>query len=394
MFIEDKMNTNALKLITLILLLGVSLSATVLKQQSFEGAPTDTWGYTTNPTPYTNNNDIIWNVDNDFSYSGLPDNIEPLPDGSFVWNAEQTSGVPDNPGTCTLTFDTIDLGLYSGDLSLVFYYYAYYVGKTTGWEGSNDVLNYSIQYDNGSWNSSVSLATNKTAWTKITILIPSASTHVRLRFEVENNKWQEIAAFDLITLETTDPASPITLADFSAFALHSGIEVSWATASEKENSGFKLYRDGEMIAFIDGAGTSTETNEYSYLDKTVVPGQSYTYMLADVSYGGVENTFENDAVTIHANAASTLNTNFILESAYPNPFNPSTTLAFSLLETQDIDLAIFNMKGELQETLFSGEKAAGSYTMTWNASNTESGVYILRARFGNAIQTQKLVLVK
>ena len=392
------MNTKTFKIITLLLLLVVSLSATVLKQQGFESSETDTWNYVASPATYYNlvsaPNYAVWGRDNDLP-SGEPNPVIPLPDaGAFVWNAENTEN--QQPGILhTLSF-TQDLSGYTGDLSVNFYYYTLIYGNASGtWSTTNDVLNYYVEYDNGTnWDTPIALNMGTNAWVKISINIPNASSHVRLRFEVKNNTWQEIAAFDLITLESTDPASPITLSDFSAKALNTGIKVTWSTASEKENSGFKLYRDGDMIAFIDGAGTSTETNAYSYFDKTVVPGQSYTYMLADVSYAGIENIFESDAVTVLANAASTANACFNLETAYPNPFNPSTSIDYSLTETQDVELSIFNMKGELQETLFSGEKTAGQYSQTWNAGNVQSGVYILRARFGNTIQTQKLVLVK
>jgi len=396
------MKTAIFKIMTLLLIMSLSLSAEILLQQGFEGTESNPWGYTTSgpETFWTDKSPwCIWGPDNHLTNLKLPDNLKPLPDnGNYLWNAENTDNLPDNDNNdpCILTFNTIDLSSYSGDLSLNFFYFTFYYNDVTkSWSGANDILNYYVEYDNGTnWDTPIALNMDTDEWTKITINIPESSTHVRLRFEVKNNTYAEIGAFDLITLETTDGATPITLSDFSAKALSSGIELSWTTGSESENSGFKLYRDNEVIAFIEGAGTTTETNDYSYLDKNVIPGKTYTYTLADLSYDNTEEIHENKTITVTAAKNLVDNVSFTLDAAYPNPFNPSTSIDYSLTETQNIELSIFNMKGERVITLFDGERTAGQYSQTWNASHVQSGVYLLRARYGNQITTQKLLLLK
>lgn len=59
-----------------------------------------------------------------------------------------------------------------------------------------------------------------------------------------------------------------------------------------------------------------------------------------------------------------------------------------------VDISIHNMKGEKVAVLQYGEQEAGTYSLTWNASGMESGIYFLRMLVGSAVETQKLLLVK
>ncbi|MCF6268520.1 MAG: discoidin domain-containing protein [Melioribacteraceae bacterium] len=81
--------------------------------------------------------------------------------------------------------------------------------------------------------------------------------------------------------------------------------------------------------------------------------------------------------------------------AYPNPFNPETIIGYSLPEKGDISLSIYNALGQKVETLVSGKKNAGSYTVRWNATNFAAGIYIsrLETSSGKAL-SKKLLLLK
>ncbi|MCH7763264.1 MAG: T9SS type A sorting domain-containing protein [Candidatus Marinimicrobia bacterium] len=85
-----------------------------------------------------------------------------------------------------------------------------------------------------------------------------------------------------------------------------------------------------------------------------------------------------------------------LVPAYPNPFNPVTTIRFSVVETlHATSLHIFDITGRLVETLISGEQLpTGNHSITWNATQQPSGVYFVRLISGSFIQTQKLILMK
>ncbi|MDC0145620.1 T9SS type A sorting domain-containing protein, partial [bacterium] len=88
------------------------------------------------------------------------------------------------------------------------------------------------------------------------------------------------------------------------------------------------------------------------------------------------------------------NVEFSLSNAYPNPFNPTTTIELNLSEASYASVKVFNLKGETVGVLMDGMVDASTYTMTWDASNLSSGVYMIRAEANGQIATQKVMLVK
>ncbi len=85
---------------------------------------------------------------------------------------------------------------------------------------------------------------------------------------------------------------------------------------------------------------------------------------------------------------------FKLHPAYPNPFNPSTSIALDVTRTQDIKLQVFDITGRLVETLFSGKLNAGSHHFIWSPLTAASGMYFVRAYSTDLSQTMKIVLLK
>ena len=84
-----------------------------------------------------------------------------------------------------------------------------------------------------------------------------------------------------------------------------------------------------------------------------------------------------------------------LHGAYPNPFNPSTTIKYDLNVDANVELAIYDVRGRLVETLVDDHQSANSdYKVIWNADMHSSGVYFVRLTAGSEVKTNKIMLVK
>jgi hypothetical protein len=196
----------------------------------------------------------------------------------------------------------------------------------------------------------------------------------------------------------TEDALPITLDKFTAVYKKGNVQITWRTESETDNAKFLIYRDGEVIAAVDGAGTSSEPHDYSYTDIDVLPGKSYTYVLADVSLSNELVVHHDHALTITIDE-QVISEEFALGSNYPNPFNPSTTIPFNVLKESHITLGIYDINGQLVRQLINENYASGAYTAIWDGQNDEgkdlhSGLYIYLMTSNNSTQSGKMLLVK
>jgi uncharacterized protein (TIGR02145 family) len=89
-----------------------------------------------------------------------------------------------------------------------------------------------------------------------------------------------------------------------------------------------------------------------------------------------------------------LPTEFSLDRAYPNPFNPVTKLSFAIPVDSEVSLSVYNLQGREVSTLISGYMDAGYHSVVWNANSHSSGVYFVKMVAGEYVNTQKLMLVK
>ena len=83
-----------------------------------------------------------------------------------------------------------------------------------------------------------------------------------------------------------------------------------------------------------------------------------------------------------------------LGSAYPNPFNPTTSFELNVGNAGHVTMNVYNVMGQVVETLVNNTMDAGSYNITWDATNFSSGMYVLKAETANGLASQKVMLVK
>lgn len=203
----------------------------------------------------------------------------------------------------------------------------------------------------------------------------------------------------LVTVPVTMEISiiPVELTSFVANNDRNNVTLNWATATEVNNNGFHIERklngtnEWTNLSFVSGKGTSTERNNYSYMDKSLSVGK-YSYRLKQVDFDG---TFEySPIIEVDVNAPD----EFTLYQNYPNPFNPSTTIEYSLPEKADVTISIYTAIGELVTTLVNGTIEAGYQKATFNAANLTSGTYIYQIKAVSSertfVDTKKMVLIK
>jgi hypothetical protein len=85
---------------------------------------------------------------------------------------------------------------------------------------------------------------------------------------------------------------------------------------------------------------------------------------------------------------------FELAQNYPNPFNPSTEISFTLVKSEKVKLAVYNLLGKEVAVLVNGTRNAGSQTVTFDAKNLSSGVYFYKLEAGSTMLAKKMMLLK
>ncbi|MCK6543337.1 T9SS type A sorting domain-containing protein [bacterium] len=100
-----------------------------------------------------------------------------------------------------------------------------------------------------------------------------------------------------------------------------------------------------------------------------------------------------------SSSLSSLPEQFRITANYPNPFNPSTTIAFEAPEEAYVTLTVYNTLGQKVKTLYRGVKSSGRHIVQWDATNDSgniqpSGIYIVLLQAGNFSQSHKITLMK
>jgi subtilisin family serine protease len=190
---------------------------------------------------------------------------------------------------------------------------------------------------------------------------------------------------------------PVELASFTAASDENSVTLNWSTATETNNSGFAIERKTTLderwkeVGFVPGFGTTTERKSYSFLDENLTMG-SYSYRLKQIDFAG---TFEySNAVVVEVFSPE----KYTLMQNFPNPFNPSTTIEFSIPQASNVTIEIYNIVGERVASLVNKTLDAGYHRANFNASNLPSGTYVYQLKAsgqnGTFTETKKMLLMK
>ncbi|MBV6418825.1 MAG: Ycf48-like protein [Ignavibacteriaceae bacterium] len=186
---------------------------------------------------------------------------------------------------------------------------------------------------------------------------------------------------------------PVELVSFDGRIENDKIILSWQTASELNNRGFQVEKSFDKerwfnIGFVEGNGTSSESNYYFFIDNEIASGVQF-YRLKQIDYNG---SFEYSKI-IKINSDLTF-ISFRLFQNYPNPFNSSTTVVFDLPEKSLVLIKLYSITGEEVVTLVNGELDSGRYHFLIDGNNLASGVYLLRMISNDFISSKKIIMMK
>ncbi len=264
--------------------------------------------------------------------------------------------------------------------------------------------------------------------------VSNASTiEILKRDDAQDNTWEEltessrddiartitftgVSSFSEYALGAgSDNSLPVTLSSFNVLFSNGTPTLEWTTQSETNNVGWNIYRSpsqniGQAIllnpgAIIIGAGTTTEPTEYTYNDMYAVEeNKTYWYWIESIDNSGETELYGPVSLTIpfgnDNNGTPVASDNYGLHQNYPNPFNPSTLISFALAEESDVELTIYNIKGEKIKSIFNEHVYADQInTAIWNGTDSSgkqvsSGMYFYILITDTEEYKKKMLMVK
>ncbi|MCB9357365.1 MAG: T9SS type A sorting domain-containing protein [Calditrichaeota bacterium] len=190
----------------------------------------------------------------------------------------------------------------------------------------------------------------------------------------------------------------VELMSFDAERVNGGVDLNWSTASELENDHFEITRREigtdvwSTVGIVGASGTTSSQTNYSYTDRSVSDAGFVYQLLASDINGNIEVVGTADVAA--ATPSTAIASEFALVGNYPNPFNPTTNIRFTVADASEITISVYDVQGRLVADLFNGSMEAGVHEIAFNADGLTSGVYFTRMSGAFGSDVMKMVLMK
>lgn len=191
---------------------------------------------------------------------------------------------------------------------------------------------------------------------------------------------------------------PVELTSFTSSVDGKVVTLKWSTATEINNKEFIVERSAYNSESglkkwtergkITGRGTQASPNNYLFMDAVESYGK-YIYRLKQIDLDGTSEYSQELLVE-----AGEIPSDFSLEPNYPNPFNPSTTIRFTLPAATKIHLAVYNLLGEQVALIDDQYLEPGVYERYFSAENVSSGTYLYVLRTSEHSAAGKMNVLK
>jgi hypothetical protein len=196
------------------------------------------------------------------------------------------------------------------------------------------------------------------------------------------------------TISRNEVLLPVEMASFDATQNGDEVQLSWKTASEKNNAGFEVQRsvDGsafQQVGFVEGSGTTSSAQRYSFTDGDVpFEASDVDYRLKQVDTDG--SAEYSDVRTVTLQAPKTVE----IVSTAPNPAGERARVLYQLPEQGKVELNVFNALGQRVAQVVNGVQTEGRKAQVIDTSDLSSGVYFVRLRAQGQTLTQRITVVK
>lgn len=203
---------------------------------------------------------------------------------------------------------------------------------------------------------------------------------------------------------------PIELSSFTAVLSNQNfVNLTWVTQTETGVSGFYIYRGAsddlataEIISPMISATNTSQPQTYIFTDTALYDSGTYYYWLQNVDFDGTESFHGPVAVTYsntQDNPAPPVPNLTELQAIYPNPFNPTAYIPFSLANEEYVSFHIYNPRGQLVRHIDAGFKDSGQHRIAWDGRDQSgnvltNGVYYIRMTAGKDSYQRKALLLK
>ncbi len=198
----------------------------------------------------------------------------------------------------------------------------------------------------------------------------------------------------LYILDCTE-ATPAMLQALSVARTQGSVHIAWEVAEETGVQEFRLYRTepGDAVGPAAFTVPSSGRGRYEVEDPEALLGRAYRYTLAFVGRDGVESVLGSSDLEAAPPAA------LLLEPNFPNPFNPRTTIAFTVPAPGPVRVEVFDGRGRLVKVLLDEPLNAGPHVTEWDGTTARgrpapSGVYLCRLQAGLRTASRRMLLVR
>jgi hypothetical protein len=166
---------------------------------------------------------------------------------------------------------------------------------------------------------------------------------------------------------------------------------------DKDLMGYVIYRSVSGGFPLNKTTILTQVLDTTYTDTTTSTGSTYYYRVAGIDVHGNVGMPSGELVQVATAVEEIIAAPRIFELSqnFPNPFNPTTTITFTVPNDGRATLRIYNTLGQEVATVFNGEAGAGRYySVQFDASGIPSGIYFSRLEYGGETQMRKMQLIK